>query len=91
MQEVVNGPWMSWTAQIRETATALNEALVATEVLENLLQKEIVAAIAAKESAGSELATRIGISRQYLCDICHGRRKISKQIVSKILRELGPV
>jgi hypothetical protein len=32
-----------------------------------------------------DLAKELGISAQYLCDISHGRRKISEAVVEKVM------
>lgn len=37
-----------------------------------------------KHISQSELARRIGVTRGYICDLCHGRNKLSKMPIEKL-------
>ena len=37
-----------------------------------------------KHITQAELGRRLGVTRQYICDLCRGRRKLSKMPVEKV-------
>lgn len=71
---------------IRATAKNLEQARKDVEEIEKRLQKKVAAVVSAHKDGLRDWARSIGISAQYACDIRYGRRKISAQLLEKILR-----
>jgi transcriptional regulator with XRE-family HTH domain len=71
-------------------ARDLQRARHHTRDMEIALQAAVAQALSEEHGSGRELSRRLGISAAYLCDIRHGRRKVSDAFLERLLAEYGP-
>ncbi len=69
---------------IASTADDIEKLRQDIALLERVLQNQVKSFCEDYGTSQRDLARLLGISVQYLSDICHGRRKVSDAIVKKI-------
>lgn len=67
-------------------ANALKEKRQMVVRAEMTLQKEVAEFLDWNRGSMRDMAKEMGISAQYLCDIRHGRRKVSDAVVEKLAK-----
>jgi transcriptional regulator with XRE-family HTH domain len=70
--------------RIMQCAQDANDARQKVTLLERQLWVAVVAHLDSTKSGARELARRLKLSPQYICDIRHGRRKISAEFVERL-------
>ena len=72
------------TDRIKQAAAVLHLRKAAVASAEEGLQREVAAFCSTYNGSARDMAKAIGVSVQYLCDIRHGRRKVSSNVVEKL-------
>lgn len=65
-------------------ATDLADAHKVVATKETLLWSAVCGYLDQTEAGARDLARQLGFSAQYICDIRHGRRKISEEFVKRL-------
>jgi hypothetical protein len=70
--------------RITRAASVLNFHRAKVASLEDALQREVAAFCDTYRGSARDMAKKLGVSVAYLCDIRHGRRKVSFNVVEKL-------
>ena len=71
--------------QIAVLAKDLEGSRKAVECGEVALQVAVAEFLSEQHGSARDLAKRMGISVQYVCDLRHGRRKVSAAVLGKLV------
>lgn len=72
--------------RIRGSAATINRMRAEVATCEATLMEAVAQYIDSRDSGLREMARRMGISAQYLCDVKYRRRKISAEFLKKLAR-----
>lgn len=72
--------------QIKKQATSLSALLEDVAIKEAAIQRGVADFLADNRGGVREIARRLGFSPQYICDVQHGRRKISAEFIKRLER-----
>jgi transcriptional regulator with XRE-family HTH domain len=70
--------------RITKAASVLSTQKLRVENAEAVLQKEVAMFCDTYRGSARDMARKLGVSVAYLCDIRHGRRKVSFNVVEKL-------